>query len=340
MIDVRTRLICAYLAVTAAAALSACSGGRSAVTASLPQSGADAPASIHATSPVHWQLFAGDNRRDGALQDLDFFAVSITIDVGDSVTWTWRGEHTVSFLLPAQSPFTAPITPAGGSTEDGTAFTSSGDQNIPFSYTLTFTKAGAYTYYCLLHPPEMVGQIIVQPAGARYPHPQGYYTGQGNAAANSELAAAQASVRLFPYADGGSTLVAGISLGLSTGTPSHSTVYRFLGADNLNATTTTVAVGTTVTWVNQSNNEPHTVTFPVAGQPLPPSILNNPFSPPSGGSTYDGSTITNSGPFGSGAGALGGGPNSYSLTFTKPGKYVYYCLFHHEFGMIGYIVVH
>jgi len=182
MIKMRTGVICAYLAVVAAAMLSACSGGGSALTTSLPQGGADAHAS-HATSPVHWYLFAGDNRRDGALQDLDFFTSTITIDNGDSVTWTWRGEHTVSFLLPGQSPFTAPITPAGGSTEDGTTFTSSGDQTAPFSYTLTFTKAGTYTYYCLLHPPEMMGQVMVQPAGARYPHPQGYYTGQGNAAA-------------------------------------------------------------------------------------------------------------------------------------------------------------
>ena len=324
-------------AVVAMLTLGACSGGGNPVTNSLPQARSNAPIAANKASSVHWQLLVGANRRDGALQDLDFFTSTITIDAGDSVTWTWRGEHTVSFLLPDQSPFTAPITPAGGTTEDGSAFTSSGDQIVPFSYTLTFPKPGTYVYYCLLHPPEMVGEVIVQPTGTRYPHPQGFYTGQGNAAANLELAAGQASVRLFPYTDGGPTLVAGIAPGLSTGPPSHATVYRFLGADNLNATTTTVAVGTTVTWVNQSNNEPHTVTFPIAGQSLPPSILNNPFSPPSGGSTYDGSTITNSGPFGS---ATGFPPNSYSLTFTKPGRYVYYCLFHHEFGMIGYIVVH
>jgi plastocyanin len=329
-----------YFAVAVTLALIACSGGGSTLTNTLPHARSHAPANAKAAPGVHWQLSVGANRRDGALEDLDFFTSTITIDAGDSIAWAWRGEHTVSFLLPDQSPFTAPITPAGGTTEDGSAFTSSGAQTVPFSYTLTFPKPGKYVYYCLLHPPEMVGEVIVQPAGTPYPHPQGYYTGQGNAAANSELAAGQAAVRLFPYTDGGPTLVAGISPGLSTGTPSHSTVYRFLGADNLNATTTTVVVGTSVTWVNQSNNEPHTVTFPVAGQPLPPSILNNPFSPPSGGPTYDGSTITNSGPFGSGAGALGGGPNSYSLTFTKRGTFVYYCLFHHEFGMIGYIIVH
>jgi plastocyanin len=325
----------ACVVVIFAGALYACTSGGGAVTSSLPQARSAVPLKT-AASPVHWHIAVGASRRDGALEALDFFTSTITIDAGDSVTWTWTSEHTVSFLLPDQSPFTAPLGPAGGDTEDGSAFTSSGDQVAPFSYTLTFPKPGSFTYFCLLHPPEMTGQVIVNPAGTRYPHPQGYYTGQGNAEANSQLAAAQGSVRLFPYADGGPTLVAGISPGLAAGAPSNATVYRFLGADNLVATTTTVTVGTTVTWVDQTNNEPHTVTFPIAGQPLPPAILNNPFSPPMGGATYDGSAIANSGPIGS---ATGFPANSYSLTFTKPGTYIYYCLFHHEFGMIGTIVV-
>src|SRR5262249_41182651 len=131
--------------------------------------------------------------------------------------------------------------------------------------------------------------------------------------------------------------VAGISPGLTGMPPSHSTVYRFLNANNLNSTTIDISVGTTVTWVNLTNNEPHTVTFPVAGQPLPPDVANNPFSPPSGGSTYDGSVVTNSGPFGS---AVGFPTNTYSLKFTKAGSFVYYCLFHDEFGMIGIVKVH
>jgi plastocyanin len=316
-----------------AGVLTACSGSGAGSTASSPQQAViNQPPSVGIATGVHWQVSAGADRRDHALQALDFFSSAITIHAGDSVTWTVQAsEHTISFLLPGQSPFTAPLGPAGGATEDGSAFTSSGILGPGQSYTLNFPKPGAYTYNCLLHPPEMVGQVIVQPARTPYPHPQGFYSGQGLATANGELAAAQASVALFPFKDGGATLVAGISPGLAAGAPSHSTVYRFLNADNLIATTTIIAVGTTVTWVNQSNNEPHTVTFPVAGQPLPPAIAGNPFSPPSGGSTYDGSTLTNSGPFFP--------AQSYSLTFTKPGTYMYFCLFHFEFGMIGTIKV-
>ena len=198
MVKLRKQTWTLYFAIAVMLTLSACSGGGSTLTSSLPQSRLHAPANTKSASAVHWQLFVGANRRDGALQDLDFFTSAITVDAGDSITWTWRGEHTVSFLLPGQSPFTAPITPAGGNTVDGSVFTSSGDQRLPFLYTLTFPRPGTFVYYCLLHPPEMVGEVIVQAAGTRYPHPQGFYTGQGNAATNAELAAAQAAVRLFP----------------------------------------------------------------------------------------------------------------------------------------------
>jgi plastocyanin len=201
------------------------------------------------------------------------------------------------------------------------------------TYTLTFPKPGTYTYYCLFHPPEMSGQVIVQPAGTPYPHTQGYYTGQGFAAGNNDLSGAQASIALFPYADGGTTLAAGIAPGMATGSPSRSSVWRFLDAKNL-WSSVTIPANTTITWVNQSNNEPHTVTFPVAGQPLPPD--ENPGSPPSGGPAYDGSTLTNSGPFGT---AIGLPTNSYSLKFTKRGTFVYYCLFHDDYGMIGTVKV-
>lgn len=336
-----TRLAASALAAVLVSGCGAGPTGSGSPTSTLNSLGLH-ESSMHAgvAGARNWQVNVGADRRDHALQGLDFYSSAITINAGDSVTWNVQASvHTISFLLPGQSPFTAPTTPAGGSTEDGSVFTSSGILGAGQSYTLTFPKPGTYTYNCLLHPPEMVGQVIVQPAGTGYPHPQGWYRGQGNKAANADLSAAQKSIALFPYADGGATLVAGISPGLSTGTPTNSTVYRFLNADNLNATTTTISVGTTVTWVNQTNNEPHTVTFPVAGQPLPPAVANNPFSPPSGGSTYDGSVLTNSGPFGSSVGALGVPPNSYSLTFTKPGTYVYYCLFHDEFGMVGTIVV-
>jgi plastocyanin len=293
------------------------------------------PASRPATGPRVWQVAAGGNRRHQALQGLDFFSGTITIDVGDSVTWTNGGNaHTITFLGPLSSfpPGDNPNLPFGGNTYDGSALTSSGATIPGNTYTLTFTKAGTYAYMCLFHPPEMTGVVIVQPKGTPYPHPQGFYTGQGLAELNGQLADAQSSLAELPFAQGGTTLAAGIAPGLSGGAPSNSTVLRFLDAPRLgpnNASTiVTVPVGTTLTWVNQTNNEPHTVTFPVAGQP-PPNI--DPFSPPSGGPNYDGTTLVNSGPFFPG--------QKYSLTFTGAGTFKYYCLFHDDFGMWGIVIV-
>jgi len=188
---------------------------------------------------------------------------------------------------------------------------------------------------CLFHPPEMVGVVTVQRAGTPYPHSQGFYSGQGLAEANDQLAAAQASVRAFPYHDGGTTLTAGIAPGLATGAPSFSTVLRFLDEDRLGpdgtSNTVTIPVGTTLTWVDQSNNEPHTVTFPPVGQGPPGG---DPFMPGTGpliGQTYDGTTLVNSGPLFPG--------QAFSLTFTKAGRFAYFCLIHDFIGMDGVVVV-
>ena len=242
-----------------------------------------APLAHPAGGPRNWQVGVGGERRRQALQALDFFPESITIDVGDSVTWTVEGNaHTVTFLGPLSSfpPGDNPTSPFGGSTYDGSALTSSGAMFPGNKYTLTFTKAGSYPYMCLFHPPEMVGIIVVQPAGTPYPHSQGFYTGLGLARENSELRAAQESIREFPYTDHGATLVAGIAPGLDAGAPSTSTVLRFLNSETLgpndSSNVATIPAGGTLAWVNQSNNEPHTVTFPPAGQGPP---AGDPFMP-------------------------------------------------------------
>ena len=87
-----------------------------------------------------------------------------------------------------------------------------------------------------------------------------------------EPAAAIASVSEFPYPKHGTTLAAGISPGLNNPPPSNSTVLRFLDNNvaDPQSSTVTIPVGTTLTWVNLTNNEPHTVTFPRPGHTPPP----------------------------------------------------------------------
>lgn len=286
--------------------------------------------------PQTWQLVAGGSTQQEALQSLSFYSSSLTIDAGDTVTWAFpAGEaHTVTFLGPRATPpppsDPTAAAPAGGSTYDGTAYTSSGFVLLGKTYALTFPTPGTYKYYCLLHGASgMVGTIVVQNAGAAYPMTQNSITSSTQTQMQTDLTLALGAVSQFPYAPGGPHVAAGMSPGLLQGAPSSVTVLRFLNGGDLSKTSVTVAVGATVSWTNLSTNEPHTVTFGPAGMPFP---TMSPFSPPSGGTTYDGSTLVNSGVMTPGT--------TFSLTFTKAGSYTYHCLFHDDTeNMIGTVVV-
>ncbi len=311
-------------AAVAAVLLSACSG-------------ASVPGSPAAGGGTQWRLNAGASGHSAAFQGLQFYPKTITIDAGDTVTWTYAGPepHTVSFLGSGQATPPPPSDPsaprpAGGATYDGSTYTSSGYIAGGYSYSLTFTKPGTYAYYCLLHQPEMQGTVIVNAAGAAYPYDEDSYSREAVTQSSADLNAAAAAVASFPYAPGGTHLSAGIAPGLAASAPANETVSRFLADTNVDDSTITIPAGTTVSWTNQSNNAPHTITFPAAGQPLP-ALPGDPFTPPMGGSTYDGTQVTNSGVLQPG--------QTYSLTFTRAGTYVYYCLFHDQEGMQGTIVV-
>jgi plastocyanin len=173
----------------------------------------------------------------------------------------------------------------------------------------------------------MAGAIVVVPAGTALPASPSQYATNANADLAADLQAGLGSIQTFPYAAGGPHLAAGISP--SGAKPSQSTVMRFLDDTTMNSSLT-IPVGTTITWTNDSNNVPHTVTFPAVGQQPPAGSPDQ--VPPSGGSTYDGTTLTNSGVIPPG--------KSYSLTFTAAGTFTYYCLFHDgPTGMMGTITV-
>lgn len=304
-------------------ALTACGGGAGASAGSPP-----------ADPPQVWNVATGGSQNAEAIQALDFYPGAITIHAGDRVVWNNSTSipHTVSIPQAGQTPPPGPPSPAqvGGNVFDNSAYISSGFITKGKSYAVLFTRPGTYAYYCIVHPPEMTGTIVVLPAGAPLPESAAQYAAAASSDLSTDLQAGVSSVALFPYAAGGTHLSAGIAPGLPGTKPSQSTVMRYLDDTNTADNNVTVPAGTTITWTNESNNVPHTVTFPVAGQgpPLgPPDQV-----PPSGGSTYDGSTLTNSGVLPPG--------KSYSLTFTKAGTYTYYCLFHDgPTGMIGTVTV-
>ncbi|HET9343864.1 MAG TPA: plastocyanin/azurin family copper-binding protein [Candidatus Eremiobacteraceae bacterium] len=321
----------AMLVIAIIGSLAACSG-----STGLPANpGGPGPAlmqpgkSLNPNTGQNWQVAVGANLHDQAFQALNFFSNSITIDQGDTITWTVGGnEHTVTFFGKRTQPF-IPITKRyGGDTYDGNIYTSSGILFPGQQYTLKFTKPGTYPYECLFHDPEMAGVVIVQNKGAVYPHTQSYYDQQGAISSRHELDAAIGSLDQFPFAHGGTTLAAGIAPGLASGPPVNPTVLRFLDTDVIHDSVT-IPVGTTLTWVNESNNEPHTITVPRPGHTPPPD--KNPFAPPSGGNTYDGSHLVNSGPLFPG--------QSFSLKFTVKGTFTYYCLVHDALGMLATVTV-
>lgn len=330
---------CAFLS---AAILSACSGSSS----SAPQqTGAMLPATTDrnvqlavSSGFTTWNVQAGASTTDYAIQDLDFYPKTITINAGDNITWRVAASepHTVTFLAPGQTPppGSSPqaVVPAGGTYYNGTSFINSGILNGGYKFTVKFLKPGTYTYYCLFHQPAMEGTVIVQKAGTPYPHTAQYYLTIGAQDEWEDLGAAQLSVSSFPFADRGTTFAAGIDPGLVTFPPPDSTVLRFINTNNRGLLATagnkTIKVGTTLTWVNETSNEVHTVTFPAAGKPLPEM---NPFSPPSGGTVYDGTHLVNSG--------ILPPKGRFSLTFTKTGTFTYFCLLHDNSGMMGTITV-
>lgn len=312
----------AYVACAAVLLLAGCGGGNT------------TPAAPQKQLPATWQVQAGGSSQNEALQALEFYPSTITIDAGDSITWKYpAGEpHTVTFLGPKAAPpppnDPSVPAPAGGTSYDGSTYTSSGFMLFGGSYTLTFPKAGTYTYYCLIHG-EMVGTVVVQPAGAPYPKSPAQVNLDGFSTVSADLKSASDSVAQFPYTAGGPHVAVGISPGLGVPPLSAASVVRFLDGPSLTDTSVTVGVGSTVTWTNLDTNLPHTVTFAPVGQAFP---TMDPFSPPSGGNTYDGTALVNSGP-------LFGG-QSFSLTFTKAGTYTYHCLFHDDTeNMTGTVVV-
>lgn len=91
----------------------------------------------------------------------------------------------------------------------------------------------------------------------------------------------------------------------------------------------TINEGDTIMWAFPVPHEPHTVTFPIAGQLPPPGP---PDQMPAGGSTYDGTTRVSSGVLMAG--------QTYSLTFPKAGSYYFFCTLHQPRAhMEGTIVV-
>jgi plastocyanin len=82
------------------------------------------------------------------IKNLAFNPASQTINTGDSIKWTNNDsvDHTVTFASGPDMPDSGHITPGQ-------------------SFSFTFTKAGSYSYHCMIHP-NMQGTVTVNAANA------------------------------------------------------------------------------------------------------------------------------------------------------------------------------
>lgn len=305
-------------------------------------------------SASNYSALAGGENADKSLQVEEFAPKTITVNVGDTITWKVASTefHTINFPASAgmagmmmtheHTPFVIPgegglfinpiaAFPMGGKTFDGSEDAGSGLLNKGDSYSLTFTKAGEYEYHCIIHP-EMVGTINVRASGQVDTPDQ--VTQKSNAEMADSIAKRGPALTSAKPTDG--SIVAGNGDG-------HVDFMRFMPGN------VTVKAGESLTWLNMDQTgTPHTITF-LAGmdapdvvipqpQPAgPPLLMLNPMVAfPSGGDTFDGTMMVNSGMIANDPGIP---VNSFTLTFTTPGTYDYICVLHEEQGMKGTVTV-
>jgi plastocyanin len=317
-----------------------------AVYSSAWAAGAAAPAQDAAT----WRVGVGGESADHALQVQAFLPTKITINEGDTITWTTNPEfvHTVTFLSGTPAPPVATADgndviqpaatafPSGGPNYDGTGLVNSGLlEGKGKTFSLTFTKAGNYGYVCLLHP-GMAATVTVQATGSAYPMTQAQVDAQANvelydklAQGNQDAQSARASSKANSNGTTSYTVVNGAG-------GNQASVLRFLPV-NL-----TVKPGDSVTWLGNDPHEVHTVTFYDPAGKVPDFIVPHPQSSgpprlvlphaaPENDTVVDSKDLYNSGLL------LPG--QSYTFTFPKPGVYTYVCVVHAPQAMFGTITV-
>src|SRR6266446_9356368 len=300
--------------------------------------------------PTKWTVIVGGATADTSIYANAFFPRVIEIAVGETVTWTFEGFHNVAFLGGSDAPpfsvaqgnkmYWNPLIlfPVGDKTYDGTGYHNSGlpGPDGRLSYTLTFTKPGRYSYICAIHP-GMRAMVIVtdKPKGT-----PAAALRRGRAEQAATLAAGRARFANLRVERHGTTFV----VPLVGNSKQRYSVLRFTRKPLV------IPRGSTVTWTMRDTFEIHTVTFTSGEEPPkfavpepqpkgPPKLLLNPKAlAPSTTTQYDGTGYVNSGMLFP-PGNPGKLPSSFSLTFTTPGRFEYWCLIHAEAGQRGIIVV-
>src|SRR5262245_41135143 len=123
-----------------------------------------APQAVHANRTV--MVGQGGN----VFVDAQSGSTITTVNVGDTVTWTWSG--TMSHGI--QSGNCTGGGGGGGYVTEGyggggcnaTTDFSSGTHAPPYQFSKTFTTAGSFPYYCTVHEGAMKGRVVVNTVGS------------------------------------------------------------------------------------------------------------------------------------------------------------------------------
>lgn len=306
--------------------------------------------SFAATAQAATTLNVGIGVGSGTTSGNTYLPGDVTVLVGDSIKWTIESDepHSVTFGNgPAGTPpdewpvtgLTGTVPPPPGvanltGTYAGSGFLNTGLLWPDSTATVQFTAAGSLPYICVIHP-GMSGTVNVVASGTTTTQAEAdtkaTQTRDALLGAVAGLEAqAIAAVTETDRPDGTSLWsIATSAVGPVGPQPGGGTGYlellRFMPPS------LEIEEGDTVKWTAPSV---HTVTFLAAG--TDPSSVNPFTTPPTGGSTYDGSSLYHSGLLGIPA---PGAPNTFELTFPDAGSYGYICALHIFLGQTGQIEV-
>lgn len=305
-------------------------------------------ASAHGASeaPAELKLRAGMNDpKDPNIAILEYLPEKISVVTGEKVTWQFDGPepHSVTFVAPGAAvpnvetdpslfgPLGTP-TDYDGSTTVNSGVLPLGTQASGVTFTMTFAKAGEYTYYCALHP-NMIGTVTV---GGSDVNTQAEVNAQARRERTKFLAEGRAAKKKFVAAkpaqtknpDGSTNWT--VKMGVST---PHTDVLAFSPAP------AKVKAGDSVTFVNDSK-APHTASFGgslVPQNPVAPEVRQP--QPGPSPQTLKNGVYLNTGLLPPNVGTSGPplAARSYTYDVKDPGKYQYVCVLHLPSGMAAVI---
>ncbi len=322
----------------------------------------------HSGSPATYTVLVGLSRPERGVNVDAYFPDQLTVHVGDTVKFKQNAAeiHTVTFLAPSQKlpDFAAtfplmdpavfrPVVPANH-LYDGTSYANSGIMSTDPSYSLpgqqltsfrlTFTHAGSYQYFCIVHGAMMSGTVKVVDPTVWIPSP-GTVRHQVRKSITSVLrqvpaAIAAAKAAIIPpvhHSDGTTTYHVNVGF-----------MHGMIDLMSFFPGKLQVHPGDTVVW--HMTTTPHTITF-LNGNPEPPLLLPATWPP-----TSSPTVMFNPAILGPSASVLANQPlnttdmfhsgflpapdSTFSLTIGNvAGPVPYLCLLHDASGMVGKLVV-